>query len=109
MLFGAIYGSKVINVFLTKEESLIMFFFLGIVLTSFIQLYKNLDGHTLKNFFFGIFGFLIGTSFLFFNFAKDSSVGDVDMFISGFLAVIAALFPGISGAYLLLYLGTYSN
>ena len=100
------FMSGIILFFLQNFSALTYAFFFGLILASAILIYKKVDGLSVKNILFLIMGFLF--AFL--------SAGPAQLeighslpivFLSGALAICAMILPGISGAFILLFLNQY--
>jgi putative membrane protein len=117
MLIGIILFSKLIEYLLSTYYQATMFFFLGLIIGSIPLIYKQ---HTTSEISFkkgiclciGLL-FVLSTYFLPAIKATGSEFNPTSLscflplFISGFLAAIAMIIPGISGSFLLMLLGTY--
>jgi len=111
-LFGGILISvlslaKIITYLLKEHPVLVWSFFFGLVIASILFIGKQISGWNVKV----IIALLIAAAFAFaITLAKP--VGSPDsiwfLFFAGFIAIIAMILPGISGAFILLLLGAYS-
>jgi len=81
-------------------------FFLGLILSSGVLLYKTAGDLSAENVMFLILGFL--GAFLFVE-VTSLSIGHSlpVIFISGVVAISAMILPGISGSFMLIFLGQY--
>ncbi len=98
--------SGIILFFLQNFVALTYAFFLGLILASTILIYKKVDGLSVKNILFLIIGFLF--AFLSAGPARLEMGHSLPVvFLSGALAICAMILPGISGAFILIFLGQY--
>jgi putative membrane protein len=102
--------SRVMDYFLQNFEASTYAFFFGLILASAVLLYPKIEGLSLKILLFSAAGFLFG----FFLAGLDPlQTGDSlsiplpIVFLSGMIAICAMILPGISGAFILLFLGMY--
>jgi len=102
--------SNVIDYFLNNFEAATYAFFFGLILTSALLLYGKVEGWSVKTLLFSIAGFLFG---FFFTGLDSLQIGNSlsvplpIVFLSGMIAICAMILPGISGAFMLLFLGMY--
>ncbi len=96
---------------LIKNHSIFLWaFFSGLVLSSSYIIFKRIKNPNYDLILFFILGIII--SFLISQSNQNSDYSDLSniyLFFSGFIAIIAMILPGISGAYILILLGTYSE
>ena len=98
--------SNVIHLALSEMRSFSYAFFFGLILGSARVIHKQIPVRNKSYAFFLLFGFLFGFFFVALNPLKaDHSI--LTIFFSGFVAISAMLLPGISGAFILLFLGQY--
>ena len=98
--------SGIILFFLQNFAALTHAFFLGLILASAILIYRKVDGLSVKNILFLIVGFLF--AFLSAGPARLEMEHSLPIiFLSGALAICAMILPGISGAFILLFLNQY--
>jgi putative membrane protein len=98
--------SKIIGYLLDHQPVLIWSFFTGLILASIVLIAKEITEWKLRV----ILSIALGTALSFWvTIAEptDSPDGLVFIFFAGFLAIIAMILPGISGAFILLLLGAY--
>lgn len=100
--------AKIIKWLLANEAILLWSFFFGLVLASIIYIGKQIERWGI----FTIVLLLIATVLSYLvtiaePFASPDSLGY--LFFCGFLAIIAMILPGISGAFILLLLGAYET
>lgn len=98
--------AKVIGSLIESHPILVWAFFFGLVLASIVYISKQLTKWPPAI----IISLLLSTIFAFFlsslnPLAETHSIGF--LFIAGFIAIIAMILPGISGAFILLLLGAY--
>ena len=99
--------AKLITWLLSNHPIMVWAFFFGLVLASIVFVGKQITGWNFKT----IMAIILAAAFaLFITLAKP--VGSPDstwfLFIAGFVAIIAMILPGISGAFILLLLGAYA-
>ncbi len=99
--------AKLIGWLLKNHPVLVWAFFFGLVLASIVFVGKQIAKWNLNT----IVAIVLAAAFaLFITLAKP--VGSPDsiwfLFIAGFIAIIAMILPGISGAFILLLLGAYA-
>jgi len=112
-LFGGIAVSvltlsKVISYFLLNEPVLLWSFFFGLVLASIFLIAKEISEWKSRV----ILAIALGTIISFYiTIATPTHSPEATpfLFLYGFLAIIAMILPGISGAFILLLLGAYST
>lgn len=98
--------SNIIHFFLQKFAAITYAFFFGLILSSGVLLYKKTEGLSAKNILFLIVGFLF--AFLFVGSARLGIGHSLPViFLSGIVAICAMILPGISGAFILLFLNQY--
>jgi len=111
-LFGGILISilslaKAITYLLKEHPILVWSFFFGLVIASIIYVGKQITGWNVK---IGVALLIAAGLALAITLAKP--IGSPDsvwfLFFAGFVAIIAMILPGISGAFILLLLGAYS-
>lgn len=112
-LFSGVFISilsfaKVITWLLTDYPILVWSFFFGLVVASIVYV-----GQQITNWNFRIIVALIIASVLSYFITIADPVGSPDsiwfLFLAGFVAIIAMILPGISGAFILLLLGAYTT
>ena len=109
IMLGIILFSKIINYLLDNHYSMTMFFFIGLIIGTLINLIKKIKK---KNYFLIILSF---TLFLFLTFInikgnyvlKGSFFDGIVMFFSGILEAIGTIVPGVSSTALLMNIGKY--
>ena len=109
ILFSIISFSKFLNYLLVNFNAELRSFFLGMVLFSIILLYRSIEKIRLinaPNLILLILSTII--SFLIFNSPSfDPTITNLYIFLCGIICSLAMILPGISGAYILIILGTY--
>ena len=109
ILFSIISFSKFLAYLLVNFNIELRSFFLGLVLYSIIILYRSIDKRRLlniSNLILLIFSIII--SFMIFNSPSfDPAITNWYIFLCGIICSLAMILPGISGAYILIILGTY--
>ena len=107
-IFSAIFiVSKLIKFLLESYEVYTLSFFVGLIFISSLFINREIDNKSHFNKIFLLIGLFIGIglSFIFPGDVIDPSY--LYIFISGILGVSAMFLPGISGAFILILLGTY--
>jgi len=98
--------SNLLDYLLQNFEASTYAFFFGLILASAVLLYKKIEGLSVKIMIFSIAGFLAG---FFLAGLATLQIGHSlpVIFLSGMIAICAMILPGISGAFILLFLGMY--
>lgn len=96
----------VITFLLDNYPAFIYSFFFGLILMSAKNVYKRIKGPKPKTFVFSLIGFLFAFFFVGLSGVNMGHTLPI-LFISGFLAICAMLLPGISGSFIVLFLGQY--
>ncbi len=100
--------SKLITWLLLEKPILVWAFFFGLVLASILFVIKKINQWKLGEFL----GLIIGTFFAY-KLTKLGAIGNSEsmfyLFISGSIAICAMILPGISGAFILVLLGSYNT
>lgn len=111
-LFSGIFISilslaKLITWLLAVYPIMVWSFFFGLVIASIVYV-----GKQISNWRSGVLFFLILASILSYLITIADPIGSPDstwfLFLAGFIAIIAMILPGISGAFILLLLGAYT-
>lgn len=100
--------SKVIIHLLETQPILVWSFFFGLVLASILFIWKEITYWTPKS----VIALLIGTILSYYiTIAEPTHSPDsyLFLFLSGFVAIIAMILPGVSGAFILLLMGSYQT
>lgn len=100
--------SKVITHLLETQPILVWSFFFGLVLASILFIWKEITHWTSKS----IISLVIGTILSYYITIAEpahSPESYLFLFISGFIAIIAMILPGVSGAFILLLMGSYQT
>ena len=109
ILFSILSFSKLLTYLLTNFNIELRSFFLGLILVSIIILYRSINQIRLiqiQYIFLMIFSIL--SSFMIFNMSSfEPKVTVLYIFLCGVVCSLAMILPGISGAYILIILGTY--
>ena len=109
ILFSILSFSKLLTYLLTNFNIELRSFFLGLILFSIIILYRSINQIRLiqvQYIFLLIFSIL--SSFMIFNMSSfEPKVTVLYIFLCGVVCSLAMILPGISGAYILIILGTY--
>ena len=109
ILFSILSFSKLLTYLLTNFNIELRSFFLGLILVSIIILFRSINKIRLiqvQYIFLLIFSIL--SSFMIFNMSSfEPKVTVLYIFLCGVVCSLAMILPGISGAYILIILGTY--
>src|SRR5690606_10462784 len=98
--------AKIITYFLDNEPVILWSFFFGLVIASIVYITGQIEKWDWKN----VTGLVVGAMVSYYiTIAEPVTSPDSYWFIffSGFIAIIAMILPGISGAFILLLLGSY--
>ena len=99
--------SKIITHLLATEPIMVWSFFFGLVIASIFFVGKQIDKFSIGSISF----FILGTVLSYYiTIAEPVASPDSYpyLFLSGFIAIIAMILPGISGAFILVLMGSYS-
>ena len=100
--------SKVITYLLGSHPILVWSFFFGLVLASILLIWKQITQWR----YYALLALLLGT-FVSYYITIAKPVASPDslpyLFLSGFVAIIAMILPGVSGAFILLLMGSYQT
>lgn len=100
--------SKIITYFLEIQPILVWSFFFGLVLASIVYIWKEITKWSVKS----IVALLIGIAISYYITIvrpTESPESFPYLFLSGFVAIIAMILPGVSGAFILLLMGSYQT
>jgi putative membrane protein len=98
--------SRLMSFLLANYAAFTYAFFSGLILASAYIVYSEIEGFSVKNFSFGIIGFIFAFIFVGLNPISANHTLPI-LFFSGMVAICAMILPGISGAFLLLLLDQY--
>ena len=109
ILFSILSFSKLLTYLLTNFNIELRSFFLGLILVSIIILYRSINHIRLIQVqYIFLLIFSISSSFMIFNMSSfEPKVTVLYIFLCGVVCSLAMILPGISGAYILIILGTY--
>lgn len=99
--------SKIITHLLATQPIMVWSFFFGLVIASIFFVGKEIDKFSIGSISF----FILGTVLSYYiTIAEPVASPDSYpyLFLSGFIAIIAMILPGISGAFILVLMGSYS-
>ena len=100
--------AKVITLLLNNHPILVWSFFFGLVIASIFYIGKQITNWSFS-IYLGLF-LALGFSYMI---TLAEPIGSPDdtwfLFFAGFIAIIAMILPGISGAFILLLLGAYQS
>lgn len=100
--------SQVISWLLANQPVLVWSFFFGLVLASIYFVGREIKSKAPVIWIMGLLGVLIAYGVLQLP-VSDQAAGMPYLFISGALAICAMILPGISGAFILVLLGSYKT
>ena len=100
--------SKVITHLLETQPILVWSFFFGLIIASITLIWKEIAHWKLADILFLLIGITVS---YYITIARPVSSPDSYwyLFLSGFIAIIAMILPGISGAFILLLMGSYET
>jgi putative membrane protein len=100
--------SKIIVKLLDTQPILLWSFFFGLIIASIVLIYKEITHWRTVSFLALIFGIVVS---YYITIARPSLATDsyFYLFLSGFIAIIAMILPGISGSFILLLMGSYET
>jgi len=108
ILLSILSLSKLVAWLLHEEPVLLWAFFFGLVLASIIFVLKKINKWNSSVFL----GLILGGVFAY-QLTQLNALGNSDsnwyLFLSGAIAICAMILPGISGAFILVILGSYAN
>ena len=108
ILLSILTLSKLVAWLLLEEPVLLWAFFFGLVLASIIFVLKKINQWNSAVFL----GLILGGVFAY-QLTQLTALGNSDsnwyLFLSGAIAICAMILPGISGAFILVILGSYAN
>ena len=108
ILTALFFGSMIIPVAMTKYPSYVYSFFIGLILSSAVYIYKKIQSHKTIEILFGVIGLAIGILVSIAPAINNSGQpGIIYSTILGMIAITAMILPGISGSYILLIFGQY--
>lgn len=100
--------SKIITHLLETQPILVWSFFFGLIIASIALIWKEITRWKLVDILFLLIGITVS---YYITIARPVSSPDSYwyLFLSGFIAIIAMILPGISGAFILLLMGSYET
>lgn len=100
--------ARIISYLLVNERIIIWSFFFGLVVASIVYIGGQIEKWNWKAIVALLFGIVVS---YYVTIAEPSTSPDSYwfLFFSGFIAIIAMILPGISGAFILLLLGSYNS
>ena len=105
VLFGSL-----LHELLSNNAHLLLGFFFGLVLASAFVVGRELQKPSLRHVIFGLAGFLLALAVVSYSpVVLVAELGLAGVFIGGAIAICAMLLPGISGSYILLIIGLYTD
>lgn len=106
--FSVVTLSKIISWMLSEHPILVWAFFLGLVLASVIFVGREIKSREVSIYLLGIFGMILAYGIIQLP-VSENSTSLPFLFLSGGLAICAMILPGISGAFILVLLGSYKT
>ncbi len=106
ILIASLSIARVIEYLLDAHTAIIYSFFLGLILASVGIIYKYIERLDFSNVLFGVIGFFSAYLFLGMSSIETNHSPQV-IFAAGALAIITMVLPGISGAFMLVFLQQY--
>ena len=106
IVFSLIIFSQFLVILITNYDIELWSFFFGLVAASILFLLKKITKWNSIMYFFLFSGILIGISLQMLK-PANFEITYPYIFLSGMLSITAMLLPGISGAYILLLMGSY--
>ena len=100
--------SKIITQLLASHPILVWSFFFGLIIASIVLIWKETSNWKLVDVLALVVGIILS---YYITIARPVSSPDSYwyLFLSGFIAIIAMILPGISGAFILLLMGSYET
>lgn len=98
--------AKGITYLLEHHAILLWSFFFGLVIASIIFIGKSIDQKKIPDYFMALLGVAIAVGIGALGVVEDSE-HPLYLFLSGALAICAMILPGISGAFILVLMGSY--
>ena len=100
--------SKIITHLLATKPIMVWSFFFGLIIASILLIWKQITNWKVVSIVALIAGIII-TYFITIARPVSSPESYPYLFLSGFIAIIAMILPGISGAFILLLMGSYET
>jgi putative membrane protein len=100
--------AKLITYLLKNEPIAVWSFFFGLVVASIVFIGKQISKYNATT----IFALFLGTFISYFITIAEPTASPESypyLFLSGFIAIIAMILPGVSGAFILLLMGSYET
>ncbi|MBL30542.1 MAG: hypothetical protein CMC81_04835 [Flavobacteriaceae bacterium] len=110
ILIGIFFFTYVIDWLINNYITFLLSFFSGLILSSSYLIFKRIKKPNYNLTFFFILGIISSLSIVSFNYGLALKFNsNTLLFVSGFFAISAMILPGLSGAYILILFGTYSE
>jgi len=110
ILTGVSTFTYLIDWLITNRPIPLWAFFIGLLLSSSLFIFKKIINPNINLLLFFIFGILISFTITQINpNSENDSISGPYLFLSSLIAISAMILPGISGAYILILFGTYSE
>ncbi|MAW95101.1 MULTISPECIES: DUF368 domain-containing protein [unclassified Leeuwenhoekiella] len=107
ILISILSLAKLITFLLDHHPLLLWGFFFGLIVASIVYIGKQISSYTIGVFISGIIGIVV-SYYITIAEPLSTQASYWFIFLSGFIAIIAMILPGISGSFILLLLGSYS-
>jgi len=113
VLFAGIFVSlfslaKIIDWSLHTYPQLLWSFFFGLIIASIIYIFRKIEGWNFATLFSMLLGITIAAIITSLS-PTEIEANYMTVFISGAIAICAMILPGISGSFILLLMGMYTN
>lgn len=108
IISSAILFANIVGFLLDHYEGYVMSFFVGLILASSLHIWKQIHARSCLSYLLFLGGILLAVLLNFIPQGQNQA-NIFYIFFSGAIAICAMILPGISGAFILLLLGTYEN
>ena len=110
IIIGISLFTYLIDWLIINYKILLWSFFLGVLLSSMLFIYKKIKTNKFNLLLYFFFGILISFSITQINpYSEVQSISKIYLFLTSLIAISAMMLPGVSGAYILIIFGTYSE
>jgi len=106
MVFSILFLSRIIEFLLTDHPFKIWGFFFGLIIASIFIIQKSINNKKLNLLMFFFVGLFLA-SYISLTAPSESSEESWFVFLSGALAISAMILPGISGSFILVFISKY--
>jgi putative membrane protein len=102
-------GSHIIPVMMERYPVPVYSLFIGLVLASAYQVYRQIKKHDMNGWMFALLGLALGIAISLAPIGEAGTLAPLPiLFVLGAIAICAMILPGISGSYILLMFGQYA-